>query len=122
MAEGVSCKVVKVEPIMSGTRVILLPDISEDAIGQPIQSQAIPITVSKYQSESQLQIGYADPNNTINIETPLGCELEQYDELVASLKEPITILVSKRCSTCSLRCACPVYKPTENKSLKISIY
>lgn len=117
MPEGVSCRVVEVEPIMSGTRVILLPVNSVVAIGQPIQEPPRSITLSKTQPKSQLQIGYADPNKTITIETPPGCTLEQFDELLVNLIEPITILVSERCSSCSLRQACPVYKLREYNSL-----
>lgn len=36
MAEGVSCKVVGVEPKIGGTEVILLPDSIVDAIDKPI--------------------------------------------------------------------------------------
>ena len=118
MAEGVSCKVVGVEPKIGGTEVILLPNEAVVAIGQIIQKPPRFITLSETQSESLPQKGYADPNKTITIETPPGCTLEQFDELLVILIEPITILVSEKCTYCSLRQTCPVYKPNGYKSLK----
>jgi len=118
MAEGVGCKVVGVEYEGDKTKVTLLPNGVVEAIGKPIKYEGRFISNSNYQLTSQPQKGCVDPYITITINTPLGCMLEQYDDLVAYLAKPITILVSEKCTSCSLRQTCPVYKPNGYKSLK----